>query len=102
MSDTDIMIGVFLDDVTLTLEELAHACGVEADWIMERIESEILKHPGEHHPHWRFRSIEVIRVRRLISIERDFDANPEVAALVVDLLEELDRQKEQLKAVGRA
>lgn len=102
MKNEDILIGVVLDDVALTLDELAHACGVETQWISERIEHEILKHPGTLEPDWRFKSIELIRVRRLIAVERDFDAHPELAALVVDLIEEVDRQKAQLQAAGLA
>jgi len=100
MATEDILIGVVIDDVTLTLDELAHACDVDTQWIIERIETEILKHPGATQPDWRFRSIELVRVRRLMSVERDFDAHPELAALVVDLMEELDLKKAQLRAAG--
>jgi chaperone modulatory protein CbpM len=34
------------------------------------------------------------------AIERDFDANPELAALVVDLIEEVGRLKGRLRAAG--
>jgi chaperone modulatory protein CbpM len=100
MNTEHLLVGVVLDDVALTLEELAHACCVESDWICERIKSEILNNPGELQTDWRFRSMELIRVRRLVAIERDFDANPELAALVVDLIEELDRHRAQLQAIG--
>ena len=39
---------------------------------------------------WRFSSASLARVRRLRALERDFDAVPELAALMADLLEELD------------
>jgi chaperone modulatory protein CbpM len=100
MATEDVLIGVVIDDVTLTLEELAHACDIDVQWITERIESEILKRPGEAQADWRFKSIELIRIRRLIDVERDFDAQPELAALVVDLMEELDLRKAQLQAAG--
>lgn len=100
MATEDILISVVIDEVTLTLDELAHACDVETQWIVERIENEILKHPGDVQPDWRFKSIELMRVRRLVSVERDFDAHPEIAALVVDLMEELDLKNAQLRAAG--
>jgi len=41
-------------------------------------------------PEWRFSAVVVRRVRRMRALERDFDAAPELAALMADLLEELD------------
>ena len=43
---------------------------------------------------------ELARARRLAALERDFDANPELAALVADLIEEVARLKRRLKAAG--
>ncbi len=40
---------------------------------------------------WRFTSVQLLRARRLADIERTFDANDELAALVVDLIEEVER-----------
>jgi chaperone modulatory protein CbpM len=39
----------------------------------------------------RFTSVQLLRARRLADIERTFDANDELAALVVDLIEEVER-----------
>ena len=42
MSDTAVLIGVLIDDQTLTLDELACACGVEADWLSQRLDAGLL------------------------------------------------------------
>ena len=39
---------------------------------------------------------ELARARRMRQIERDFDAVPELAALVADMLDEMDRLRERL------
>jgi len=91
MTNNDILIGVVVDDVALTLDELAQACRVEPRWIVERVEREILGNQAEVLTYWRFTSAELVRARRLAAVERDFDANPELAALVVDLIEECER-----------
>jgi chaperone modulatory protein CbpM len=39
----------------------------------------------------RFTSVHLVRARRLAEIERTFEANDELAALVVDLIEEVER-----------
>lgn len=74
------------DDELLTLEELTVVCAVSAEWVRERVAEGLV--PAR--PEWRFDALTVRRVRRMCALERDFDAAPELAALVADLLEELD------------
>lgn len=93
-------IGVILDDVSLTLNELANACKVEPTWIVERVQDGSLRKFDGHMASWRFTSAELVRAQRLIATEKAFDANAELAALVVDLIEELDTARRQLKAAG--
>jgi chaperone modulatory protein CbpM len=49
---------------------------------------------------WRFGSGDLGRARRLLRIERDFDANEELAALVIDLSDEVRRLRARLNALG--
>lgn len=97
MSLRKIVTGVVLDEVTLDRGELAQACSVEVLWVVERVEAGLL---GSSAQAARFSSAELQRARRLLAIERDFDANPELAALVVDLIEEVAQLKNQLKLAG--
>lgn len=96
MTQNDILMGEVLDDFTLTLEELARACSVEPQWVLARVEAGILGGTLLEPATWCFASVDLVRARQLVSIERDFDANEELAALVVDLIEEVRR----LKAAG--
>jgi chaperone modulatory protein CbpM len=100
MTQNDIVTGVLLDEIALTLEELAQACAVEPQWVVERIEAGILGDGSLHVASWRFTSNDLTRARRMRQLERDFDAVPELAALVADLLEEVDRLKVRLNAAG--
>ena len=100
MMQDDIVTGVLLDEFALTLEELARACAVEPQWIVERIEAGILCDGLIHIASWRFTSKDLTRARRMRQIEHDFDAVPELAALVADLLEETERLKGRLNAAG--
>ncbi|MDO9640592.1 MAG: chaperone modulator CbpM [Pseudotabrizicola sp.] len=95
MPRIEIVTGIVLDEVDL--DELAQACSVDALWIVERVEAGLL---GEVAQPQRFSSAELLRAQRLLAIERDFDANPELAALVVDLIEEVGRLKGRLRAAG--
>jgi chaperone modulatory protein CbpM len=93
--------GVLLDEVALTLDELARAVDVEPDWVVRHVQAGVLG--GEvsvQVTSWRFRSGDLDRARRLLSIERDFDANEELAALVIDLGDEIRRLRQRLHVLG--
>ncbi|CAH0275393.1 Chaperone modulatory protein CbpM [Massilia sp. Bi118] len=101
MQEMTIVSGVLLDDAALTLEELARACGVEQDWVVRRVQAGILGgQPAVQVTSWRFRSGDLLRARSLLRVERDFDANEDVAALVVDLGDEVRRLRARLHALG--
>ncbi|WP_338771548.1 chaperone modulator CbpM [Massilia sp. METH4] len=92
---------VSLDETALTLDELARACAVDPGWVVHRVRTGILLGGTEAAPEaWRFTSVDLVRARSLLRIERDFDANEEVAALVVDLTEEVRRLRRRLRAAG--
>ena len=100
MPQDDILRGVVLDEVALTLEDLARACAVDSHWVVERVEAGLLGSASVESVEWRFVSADLARARRLAALERDFDANQELAALVVDLIEEVARLRGRLKAAG--
>ena len=81
------------DDELITLQELTVVCAVSDEWVRERVEEGLLR----ARPEWRFDALAVRRVRRMCALERDFDAAPELAALMADLLEELDALRAQLR-----
>ncbi|TLF52553.1 MerR family transcriptional regulator [Halomonas urmiana] len=100
MAQRRIASGELIDEATLTLEELARACSVEVEWVVERIESGLLADGSPYVTSWRFTSRDLTRARRLCQLERDFEAAPELAALAADLIEENQRLKERLRVAG--
>ncbi len=99
MTDREI-VAVMLDDACLTVEQVASACAVEADWVVRRVAEGFVPATGASSAEWRFTSAALLRARRMHSIERDFDAVPELAALVADMLEELDNLRARLRREG--
>lgn len=89
MNDEAVLVGVVIDEHTLSLEELACACGVDVDWLHQRLEAGLLGCCSGEGADRRFASPQLHRARRMLALERDFDANQELAALVVDLIDEL-------------
>ncbi len=94
-------IAVLLDEVRLTLDELASTCTVSREWIIERVHAGVLVAEPEVDPEQcGFSGRELLRAQRLYALERDFDANPELAGLVADLLEEVARLRTRLRSAG--
>jgi len=101
MPNNNSLSGVLLDDVALTLDELARAVEVEPDWVVRHVRAGTLG--GEttvQVTSWRFVSSDLVRARRLLRVERDFDANEDLAGLVVDLGDEIRRLRARLHALG--
>jgi len=96
---TEVIVGIALDE-GLTLEQLARACAVEPDWIVARVTEGLFVAEGRSAPEWRFTATTLRRARRMRAIERDFDAAPELAALVADMLDEMDSLRARLGAGG--
>jgi chaperone modulatory protein CbpM len=46
---------------------------------------------------WRFDSFTLVRARRVAHLETCFDADPQLAALTADLIEEVARLRKQLE-----
>ena len=101
MTQTQVLTGVLLEDAALSLEELAQACAVEPAWVVQRVQAGILLDGAPVQvTGWRFTSVDLARARRLRDIERAFDAHDELAALVVDLTDEVKRLRARLRALG--
>ena len=95
MTRDRVMTGDLIDQHALTIDELAYACRVSSDWVVEHVEAGLLV--GEvREGGVRFASAHLTRARRLAEIEQRFDANQELAALVADMMEELEHLRSQL------
>jgi chaperone modulatory protein CbpM len=93
-----------LDAAPLTLRELALAVGAEDAWIVQLVEVEILHvdAPAAPPAQWRFGSADLQRALAARRLERDFGANLDTAALVLELQSELRRLRALLAAHGIA
>ena len=97
MRDDDIVIGTLLDESWLTFEQVASTCQVEIDWLQRHIDEGLVPQLQSIGGIWRLSGGTVTRIRRTRQMERDFDAQPELAALVADLLEEMDNLRAQIR-----
>jgi chaperone modulatory protein CbpM len=97
----DQAIVCVVEDVRLTLDELSVSCRVSPQWIIEHVSAGVLLQDASAEPaQWAFGGEDLRRARRMSQVERDFDANPELAGLVVDLFDELERLRIRLRGLG--
>lgn len=102
MNEQEILAGVVEEGACVTVEELCAACSLEREWLIQRIEEGLFPVPGGIVAEWRFSASGIARARRMRALERDFDAVPELAALVADMLEEVDELRARLRRAGLA
>ena len=88
------------EDACLTLEQLCSVCALERDWLVVRVREGLIPATGAANTEWRFTTTTLSRVRRMREIERTYDAAPELAALVADMLEEMDALRARLRRAG--
>ena len=91
---TDITIlltgSVLDDDMLVSLQELCRLCRVNAERVLDMVEEGVVEPQGTSLQEWRFVGSSVRRVQIALRLERDLRINLAGAALVLDLLEELE------------
>lgn len=89
-----------LDEAGLSLDDLCRVCAVSPQWVVERVQAGLLLSLSGEPAGWRFDAIALRRVRHMVRLERDFDAVPELAALVADLQDEIEALRRRLHRAG--
>ena len=94
------MLAVLADEALLTLDDLCRATEVGPEWVTERVQAGLLVAYRVDAATWQFDTVALQRVRCMVRLERDFDAVPELAALVADLQGEIERLRARLRRAG--
>lgn len=100
-----VQLGELLDDHTLSLQDLARACRRAPEWVQAHVEAGVIettthvsaRQGGE----WHFTSTTLVRARRIAQLEATFDADPHLAALATDLMEEVAQLRQRLAQLER-
>lgn len=94
-------VQALLEEMALDVEALCRLAGVPAPWLRERVTMGLLSTRASDSPDaWRFDAVDLRRARRMARLEHDFEAVPELAALVVDLEEELAALRARLQRLA--
>ena len=89
---------VVVDEQLFDCGEFAAVCGVSLEWVSVHVRAGVFDVPDAEVERWRFSGHEIRRARQINALERDFNALPELAALVIDLQDELARLRALLHA----
>ena len=85
----------------LDLAAFATACGAEAEFVYLLVDEGLLQ-PVTSHPAWRFGGEELARVRRICRLQRDFEADLQSVAVMMELIDEIELLRAQLQRAGVA
>lgn len=88
---------IFEEHAVLSLDDLSRLCSVERTYIVELVEEGVL-HVMEVGAEWRFHGAALRRARTAVRLQRDLEINLPGVALALQLMEELDRLRNDLKA----
>ena len=100
-----------LGEHSISLQEFAQYCRMTTQWVVEHVHTGVITYdvvvvegmtspssaPELPPEQWRFSSHTLVRARRIADLEHSFDADPQLAALTADLLEEVLLLRRQLQ-----
>lgn len=101
MNPTDLSAvhtGIIIEDDLLTLGQLCRACDTHAEWVISLVEEGIIEPDGKEVHLWRFSGANLVRVRSALRLQRDLGVNLAGIGLALNLIEELENLRTQLKA----
>lgn len=102
MTKKELMIIADYSHATpLTLEELCEACGISSDFINDLLEYEIIQLEGDTPDQWVFDLVQLQRIKTAIRLQRDLEVNFAGIAVVLDLLEEIERLRRKAELLER-
>jgi chaperone modulatory protein CbpM len=95
---TTALVGTILEEeVVLSLAELCRASRLSAERVIELADEGIIEPIGRNPASWSFRGANLRRIRCAERLRHDLGVNTAGVALVLELLDELDRLRAHLE-----
>ncbi len=95
------ILGILIEEHTeLTLADVSGACAVEIESIVALVDEGVLEPVGGESLQWRFSGAQLRRATTALRLQHDLGVNAAGVALALDLLDEIDRLRAQLRAPG--
>jgi chaperone modulatory protein CbpM len=95
-----IAVGVCIaDEHALDLHTFAAACGADIEFVRVLVDEGLVQ-PLAGPAVWHFSGEALARVRRIRRLQRDFEANLQSVAVMLDLIDEIERLHARLHRAG--
>ena len=88
------------DEIRFTLVELCRVCAVPEAQVMGWVGEGVLEPIGDSPPQWQFAGPALRRTRVAVRLTRDLEVNTQGVALALDLLDEIEALRAQLRRVA--
>ncbi len=100
-SERSAVVGILVDDqMQFTLAELSRICQIDIALVVELVDEGVLTPSGDDADRWLFGGTTLRRVRKALRLTRDLELNAASAALVLDLLDEIEILRARLRRLG--
>jgi chaperone modulatory protein CbpM len=97
-SDQQTLTGAIFDEsAVLSLKDLSRMCSIDERHIVQFVEEGVLN-VIEVRSEWHFRGDALRRARLAVRLERDLELNLAGVALAVELIEEIEQLRRQIKS----
>lgn len=98
MESNNIIAGVIIENTNaLTLEEFCYATKADKEVVIKMINYQLIHPQGATPSEWRFDSVSLRRGRIASSFYHDLEVNMQGVALALDLLDQIEELKHQLR-----
>ncbi|GAB6190883.1 chaperone modulator CbpM [Desulfocastanea catecholica] len=92
---------IVLDDsMTLGVNEICTLCRVGVELVNEMVNEGVLIPEGTSPETWRFSAVAIKRIQVTLRLQKDLRVNLPGAALALDLLDELEELRSQLRKIS--
>jgi chaperone modulatory protein CbpM len=99
-SSQQFAICILEEQTRLTLDDMCHACVIDAQQIVELVDIGVLEPQGREQARWQFGGASLQRARRVLRLQRDLDIDLAGAALALQLLDEIESLRSRLRVMG--
>jgi chaperone modulatory protein CbpM len=100
MSKHPVQVEILDEDFEFTLIDLCQSCTAQEEQIIEMVEEGMLIPIGNSPSNWRFSGISHRHVEIALHLQRDLRVNLPGAALVIELLDEIEGLHRELVRKG--
>lgn len=92
-------VELFEQETELHLSELCRICDVSREVVIEWVQEGVVEPHGE--AQWRFPARQLGRLRRASRLQQDLELESHVLPVVLDLLEEIERLRNEVRVLRR-